>query len=108
LPDAGIARQADHNAIWYDVRVGPEGLAMQLRDLIEKYRTLAGGFGKAVPLESLGLNREETERLFSSLDEDYHISRYFHLSKLSGATAYTINGFPHSHVSIDAEIQTTL
>jgi hypothetical protein len=81
---------------------------MQLRDLVEKYREIAGEFGKAIPLESFGLSHEEIERLFNSLDEDYHISRYFHLSKISGATAYTINGFPHSHVSIDAEIQTTL
>jgi hypothetical protein len=81
---------------------------MQLRDLVAKYRDLAGEFGKPIPLESFGLGREEIERLFGSLDEDYHISRYFHLSKISGATAYTINGFPHSHVSIDAEIETTL
>lgn len=81
---------------------------MQLRELVEKYREIAGEFGKVVPLESFGLTREETEQFFGSLDEDYHISRYFHLSKVSGAAAYTINGFPHSHVSIDAEIQTTL
>jgi hypothetical protein len=81
---------------------------MQLRDLVEKYRGIAGEFGKAIPLESFGLHHEEIERLFSSLDEDYHISRFFHLSKVSGAATYTINGFSHSHVSIDAEIQTTL
>ncbi len=39
--------------------------------------------------------------------EDYHISRYFHFECASGAN-FQINGFPQTHVSIDAEIQSIL
>jgi hypothetical protein len=80
---------------------------MQLREVVEKYLALAGGFGKPVPLAGFGLRREETERVFSILDEDYHISRFFHFSEVSGES-YQVNGFPHTHVSLDAEIQEIL
>ena len=81
---------------------------MNLRETVDKYLDLAGDFERAVPLADFGLSREETERHFSALDEDYHISRYFHLSNQQagapGAAAYQINGFAHTHVSIDAEV----
>jgi len=80
---------------------------MPLREVIEKYLTLAGGYGKPAPLAGFGLGKKETERLFSIFDEDYHISRFFHFSNAAGE-AFEINGFPHTHVSIDAEIQTIL
>ncbi len=80
---------------------------MDLRATVEKYLTLAGGFGKPAPLSGFGLSHEETERVFSIFDEDYHISRFFHFSRVSGE-AYQINGFAHTHVSVDAEIQTIL
>ena len=78
-----------------------------LRELVEEYLAAAGGYGKAVPISALGLGREEAERLFSALDEDYHISRYLHLQNAAGAS-YTINGFPQTHVSFDPEIHTIL
>ena len=77
---------------------------MQLRELVDKYLVLAGSFGSEVPLERFGLDREETERLFSAFDEDYHISRYFHFSCGEGAS-YSINGFPQTHVSLDSTIR---
>jgi len=80
---------------------------LQLRAIVEKYRELAGGFGHPVALEAFGLSREETEQVFSVFDEDYHISRFFHFSSAGGA-AYAINGFEHTHVSIDAEIESIL
>lgn len=80
---------------------------MQLREVVTKYLELAGGYGRPVPLASFGLSREETERVFSLFDEDYQISRFFHLSRQLGAE-YSINGFPHTHVSIDAEIDSIL
>jgi len=80
---------------------------MQLREIVAKYLELAGQFGKPAPLAAFGLGRRETERVFSILDEDYHISRFFHFSHISGE-AYQINGFPHTHVSLDAEIETIL
>jgi hypothetical protein len=80
---------------------------MNLREVVEKYLALAGGYGRPAALADFGLNGAETERTFAALDEDYHISRYFHFSRAIG-TAYAINGFDHTHVSIDAEIQSVL
>ncbi len=80
---------------------------MNLREVVEKYLAAAGGYGKPAALESLGLSRQELERAFGILDEDYHISRFFHFRNDSGAS-FEINGFPQTHVCIDAEIQTIL
>ena len=80
---------------------------MSLQQLVANYRTLAGDFGKPVALSAFALTAAETERLFSSYDEDYHISRFFDFSE-SGGEQYSINGIPATHVSIDAEIQTIL
>ena len=80
---------------------------MTLSQIVEKYLAIAGGFTFLAPLADFGMERAEVERIFSALDEDYHISRYFHFSRVSGA-AYTINGFEHTHVSIDAEVQEAL
>ena len=80
---------------------------MNLRDLVNKYLAVAGGYGRPAALAEFGLDRAETERLFSTFDEDYHLSRFFHFTKGSGA-AYKISGFRHTHVSIDAQIETTL
>ena len=53
---------------------------MELRQVVDKYRSVAAGFGVPVPLAAFGLSREETERIFSVFDEDYHISRFFRFS----------------------------
>ena len=78
-----------------------------LRELVDRYLSAAGKFGDPVVLSSFGFNQSETERLFSSYEEDYHISRFFHFSQGQG-TPYVINGFPATHVAIDAEIQSIL
>ena len=85
-------------------------MRMTLRELVERYRTLAGGFGKPVALQTFGLEREEAERLFAAFDEDYHISRFFHftLDPAAQDQALSINSFPQSHVTLDAEIETIL
>jgi hypothetical protein len=82
-------------------------MTMSLRELVEKYLVAAGGYGKSVSIAALGLSREQTEQVFDILDEDYHISRFFHFSNAVGAS-YQINGFPQTHISIDAEIQAIL
>ena len=86
---------------------------MSLHDVVEKYRHLTGGFGQPLALASFGLSPQETERVFGIFDEDYHISRFFHFSLQSAAAghssqAYQINGFPQSHVALDAEIESIL
>lgn len=80
---------------------------MSLKDIVDRYLAAAGGYGKVVPLSALGLSRGDAEKVFGVLDEDYHISRYFHFVCAAGAN-YTINGFPQSHLSIDAEVQSIL
>jgi hypothetical protein len=80
---------------------------MELRQLVDKYLAAAGGFGAAVKLGVFGLTREETEKLFSALDEDYQISRFFDFSRREGES-FSINGFPQTHIAIDAAIQSIL
>lgn len=78
-----------------------------LREIVERYRELAGDFGKPVALAAFGYPAAETERLFSSYDEDYHISRFFHFREADGAS-YSIEGIPATHVSIDEGITVIL
>jgi hypothetical protein len=80
---------------------------MTLKEIVDKYLAIAGGFAFLAPLVDFGLERSEVERTFGALDEDYHISRFFHFSQVSGP-AYKINGFEQTHISIDEEIQTIL
>ena len=85
----------------------PQNNMMALGDLVRLYRSHAGNFGAPVALFAFGLAAAETERLFSAYDEDYHISRFFHFSE-AGGPKFSINGFPATHVSLDAEIETIL
>jgi hypothetical protein len=80
---------------------------MTLRDIVEKYLAIAGGYAFLAPLADFGLERSEVERIFSAFDEDYHISRFLHFSEVSGL-AYSINGFNQTHISIDEDIQSIL
>jgi hypothetical protein len=80
---------------------------MPLRELVDRYRSLAGEFGRSVPLAAFQLPDAETERVFSGYDEDYHISRFFHFTQGEGSR-YSINGIPVTHVSLDPEIESIL
>jgi hypothetical protein len=80
---------------------------MTLREIVEKYLAIAGGFAYLAPLAEFGLERKEIERIFGAFDEDYHISRFLHFSQISGP-AFSINGFEQTHISIDQEIQDIL
>ena len=86
---------------------------MNLRELVEKYRALAGGFGRPLPLAAFGLARPEAERLFGALDEDYLINRFLRFSldpalEHAPEKTYQINGFAQSHLSMDAGIERIL
>jgi hypothetical protein len=82
---------------------------LTMKEIVERYKKAAGGFGKTVPLGALGISREQTERAFDMLDEDYHISRFVHFANAAGAGAsYSINGFPQTHVAMDGEIEEIL
>src|SRR5882672_5413590 len=72
---------------------------MPLSQLVERYRALAGEFGRPVPLSGFQLGPAETERLFSGYDEDYHISRFFHFAD-PPARSFPSTGFlPHTSPS---------
>ena len=81
---------------------------MQLRVVVEKYLAAGGGYGRPVRLADLAWSAAETERAFGAFDEDYHISRFFHFTNEVGSPYFSVNGFPQTHVSIDAEIQSVL
>ncbi len=80
---------------------------MSLGELVRLYLSRAGDFGKPVALSAFGLTGAETERVFSSYDEDYHISRFLRFSDGDGAK-FSINGFSATHVALDPEIQSIL
>jgi hypothetical protein len=82
-------------------------MSFTLANVISKYVAAAGGYGKPVALSALGFSQQEIEETFSGFDEDYHISRFFRFSRAQG-TEYLIDGFPQTHVAIDAEVQSIL
>lgn len=77
-----------------------------LQELYRRYMSFAAKPGEPVPLSAFQFTVEQTEKLFSVYDEDYHFSRFFHFNNAGGQT-YSINGEPVSHVVIDPEITTT-
>ena len=88
----------------YNFRRAP---IMPLRQLVEQYLRLARVFGTPVALRSFGLPLPEIEKVFSSYNEDYHISRFFHFSKQDGSV-YSIDNEPVTHIAIDSEINSIL
>ncbi|MBS1842244.1 MAG: hypothetical protein JSS69_15725 [Acidobacteria bacterium] len=81
---------------------------LSLQELVQRYRGLVHAFGDPVAISQFGFSIEEADRLFSDLDEDYHISRFFNFTEESGAQRHSINGFPATHVAIDPEIESIL
>jgi hypothetical protein len=80
---------------------------MPLKELYRIYTTIAAKPGEPVPLAAFPMSVQETEKLFSVFDEDYHISRFFHFSASNGEE-HSINGEPVTHVAIDPEISSIL
>ena len=80
---------------------------MSLQELYRGYTTIAAKPGEPVPLSAFKLSKEETEKLFSIFDEDYHISRFFYFSA-TGGQEYLIDGESVTHVTIDPEISSIL
>lgn len=78
-----------------------------LKMVVERYNSLAGQPGAPVALGEFGLSPEETERLFSALDEDYHISRHLHFSLAEGLR-YRVSGEEVTHVAMDEAIASLL
>ncbi len=80
---------------------------MNLSEVVERYAALAGNFGNPVALSAFGLSEQETQNLFSTFDEDYHISRFLHFSHADGRT-YSISGDVVTHVAVDPSIYSVL
>jgi hypothetical protein len=80
---------------------------MGLRELVERYLALAGDFGRPVLLEAFGIPHAEAESLWSAMDEDYHISRFLHFS-LADGHRFSIDGFPQTHLTMNAGIESLL
>ena len=80
---------------------------MSLKELYRVYTTIAAKPGEPVPLSAFKMSADETEKLFSIFDEDYHISRFFHFSE-AGGEKFTIDGESATHVAIDPEISSIL
>jgi hypothetical protein len=80
---------------------------LSLKEVVDRYSSLAKQWGDSVALDAFGLDPEETAKLFISLDEDYHISRFINFSMGQGR-GYLVSGNPVTHVSIDASIRDLL
>jgi hypothetical protein len=80
---------------------------LSLHEVVDRYFALAKQWGEPVPLEAFALDPEQTIKLFSALDEDYHISRYFNFSMNHGRL-YLVSGNPSTHIQIDATIRELL
>ena len=80
---------------------------MTLKMLIDRYNELASDAAAPVALVAFELPLTETEKLFSALDEDYHISRHLHFSRAEGQT-YRVSGEEVTHVAIDSAISNLL
>lgn len=80
---------------------------MNLRELVERYATLAKSFGEPVALSAFGLSPEETASFFTALDEDYHISRFLHFAQSEGQS-YVVSGETVTHLAIDPAIHSLL
>jgi hypothetical protein len=66
------------------------------------------GSGGALSKARAAVQRaEETTKVISSLDEDYHISRFFHFSNVGGKR-FVVSGETATHVAIDQDINTLL
>lgn len=86
-------------------------MTIRLPELVQKYLAAAGSYGQSVAITALEIPREETQLSFDFLDEDYHISRYFHFENVPDTESNAIvliNGFPQTHISIDSDIQSIL
>jgi hypothetical protein len=80
---------------------------LNLKEVVDRYSALAKQTGEPVPLESFALDPEETTKLFTSLDEDYHISRFLHFSSGTGRR-YQIGQEQITHVALDPAISSLL
>ena len=85
---------------------------MTLKEVVEKYLTVAGQFGESMLLSRFGLPQEEMEALLSAWDEDYHLHRHFELVPASWMTeptpSYSVDGSLYSAIILRESIREAL
>lgn len=89
---------------------------MTFADAVRRYLEIAGEFGKPVLLGSFGMSKPETEKLFTSWDEDYQINRFMMLTVEASQDSagrstheiYHVNGFDCTHVTLQPGIRELL
>jgi hypothetical protein len=77
---------------------------LTLRELVDRYDLLVRQSAGPIALSAFGLADDATQSLFTTFDDDYHISRFFHFSSGAGKS-YVIHGESVTHVSIDPAIR---
>jgi len=80
---------------------------LSLKEVVDRYSSLAKQGGAPVALSAFGLTPEETAKLFTALDEDYHISRFLHFSSGAGQR-YQIGEEQATHLVLDPAISSLL
>ncbi|HZS71973.1 MAG TPA: hypothetical protein VFA13_09060 [Candidatus Acidoferrum sp.] len=80
---------------------------MSLRELVTRYLSAAIEFGIPVALSAFALTPQDTERIFTAYDQDYHVSRFLRFSNSVGPV-YVIDGQPATHVTMDQQIRSIL
>ncbi len=80
---------------------------LSLREVVDRYLAVGHAFGQPVALSAFQLAPAEIQRLFNTVDEDYHVSRFLHFSNIAGEP-YIISGEAVTHLSIDPAIQSIL
>jgi hypothetical protein len=80
---------------------------LNLRELVDRYELLALQSGEPVALSAFNLSDEETQSLFTTFDDDYHISRFFYFSNAEGKS-YFIRGDSVTHLFVDLAIRALL
>jgi hypothetical protein len=87
---------------------------MTLREAVEKYLSVAGDFGRAMPLSAFGLGREETEAMLAAWDEDYQLHRHLELippAEVAGASErnhYMVGGMAYDAILIRQSIRAVI
>ena len=89
---------------------------MTLAYLVERYRSVAGEFGRDVRLSNLGFPKLELQQALSAWNDDYQISRYITLTyravdsldEVPGEAAFSVGGEYATHMSLHPGIAKAL
>ncbi len=94
---------------------------MNLPAAVEKYLTVAGEFGRPMPLAAFGLDRQATEAMLAAWEEDYQLHRHLELipasapsttaedpSASAGETRYVVGGIAYAGIVFRSSIRSVI